>query len=75
MWLIGLGSVELSNLRTRDLSCCGMQAASLRVAEQYIQAFGNIAKEVNTTTYYTKFHLVISSYLLVNFVLPWVLLI
>ncbi|KAF3544457.1 hypothetical protein DY000_02001393 [Brassica cretica] len=48
MWLIGLSSVELSNLRTRDLSCCGMQAASLRVAEQYIQAFGNIAKEGTT---------------------------
>lgn len=24
-----------------------MQAASLRIAEQYIHAFGNIAKEVN----------------------------
>lgn len=30
---------------------CGviLQAASLRVAEQYIQAFGKIAKEVSTT--------------------------
>lgn len=26
--------------------CCDLQAASLRIAEQYMQAFSNIAKEV-----------------------------
>ena len=33
-----------------------MQAASMRIAEQYIQAFGNIAKEVNN--YYETRHTV-----------------
>ena len=32
-----------------------LQAASLRIAEQYIQAFGNIAKEVRTDLFYFFF--------------------
>lgn len=33
---------------TEDHDTLGLQAASLRVAEQYIHAFGQIAKEVKS---------------------------
>ena len=39
--------ITLSNTHGGSLLCHHLQAASLRVAEQYVHAFGNIAKQVN----------------------------
>lgn len=43
--------MSIYNFALNSILLCDSQAASLRVAEQYIQAFGNIAKEVKELNY------------------------
>lgn len=74
MYLYDQSIMLMSNLNKWSKFWYDLQAASLRIAEQYIQAFSNIAKEVKKMNYQESCTLLFTNKLLCYWSFPYIFL-